>query len=244
MSLKNVLTLPEYKAVLPSGKEVKYRPFVVKEEKILLMAKESKNPDQIYDCIKTIIKNCVTEPKEFNPDKYAYYDIQQLFILLRCKSMGESVQIRVVDPTTKQSFETELDLEKIELANLQKKQQKIKLNDNVAILFKYPSFSDFLKQDKSKEQGKSEVDAIDNLLSIASICIDKVYTQNETIDCSTVSNQEIVEFINTLPKAEFAKFCEFFKTMPKLTYKSEFLNPTTGKTFPVEVSDFTNFFIL
>ena len=113
MSLKNVVSLPEYKSVLPSGLNVRYRPFVVKEEKILLMAKESKDFEHIYSCIKNVIKNCVIEPENIDVDKLSYFDVQQLFIYLRCKSMGESVQIRVTDPDTKQTFETELDLEKL-----------------------------------------------------------------------------------------------------------------------------------
>jgi hypothetical protein len=239
MSLKNVVSLPEYKSTLPSGLVVRYRPFVVKEEKILLMAKESKDMEQIYSCIKNVIKNCVIEPENLDIDKLPYFDVQQLFIYLRCKSMGEAVQIRVKDPQTKQTFETELDLEKVKITNITKKLQKIKLNENLAVEFKYPSFSDFLKV-----SGKGEVDSIETLLSVAAICVNKVFTKEQTISCTELPQDEILEFINTLPKKEFEKFCDFFKTMPKISYNSEFKNPVTGKSFPVEVTDFTDFFIL
>ena len=250
MSLKDILALPEYKITLPSGKEVKYRPFVVKEEKLLLLAKESKDPEQIYACIKTVVNNCILEPKGLNLESLPYFDIQQLFLLLRCKSMGESVQIRVTDPETKQSFDTEMDLEKVVVTDISKKQQKIKLNENIAIQFKYPSFSDFLKittlsVKKSKPDEKpSDISQAEVIFNIAALCMDKIYTKEKIIDCSTVSHAELVEFIDGLQKMEFNKFYEFFKVLPKLKYRSEFTNPTNGKTFPVEVSDFTNFFIL
>ena len=239
MSLKNVVSLPEYKSTLPSGLVVRYRPFVVKEEKILLMAKESKDMEQIYSCIKNVIKNCVIEPENLDIDKLPYFDVQQLFIYLLCKSMGEAVQIRVKDPQTKQSFETELDLDKVKISNISKKLQKIKLNENLAVEFRYPSFSDFLKI-----SNKTDNDTLETLLSVAAICVNKVFTKEETISCVDLPHQEVLEFINTLPKKEFEKFCEFFKTMPKIAYNSDFKNPVTGKSFPVEVTDFTDFFIL
>jgi hypothetical protein len=243
MSLKNVVSLPEYKSTLPSGMVVRYRPFVVKEEKILLMAKESKDMEQIYSCIKNVIKNCILEPQNIDVDKMSYFDVQQLFIYLRCKSMGEAVQIRVTDPQTKQTFETELDLEKVKIDNITSKIKKIKLNENLAIEFKYPSFNDFLKLSNNKKI-ETNTDSINLVLSIAALCISKVFTKNETIDCVDLPQDEIIEFINSLPKKEFEKFIDFFNKMPKLVYKSDFKNPVTGKTFPVEVSDFTNFFIL
>jgi len=243
MSLKNVVSLPEYKSTLPSGMTVRYRPFVVKEEKILLMAKESKDIDHIYSCIKNVIKNCIIEPENVDIDKMSYFDVQQLFVYLRCKSMGESVQIRVTDPQTKQTFETELDLEKVKIENITSKIKKIKLNENLAIEFKYPSFSDFLKLSTNKKI-ESTADSIDLVLAIAGLCVNKVFTKDETIDCTELPQSEIIDFINSLPKKEFEKFIDFFNKMPKLSYKSEFKNPVTGKTFPVEVTDFTNFFIL
>lgn len=240
MSLKDVITVPEYTTVLSDGKKIKYRPFVVKEEKILLMAKESNSIEQVYDNIKKIIKNCIIEPEKINIDSLPYFDLQQLFILLRCKSMGESVQIKVTDPETKQSFETEMDLEKIKLIGNISKTPKVKINENLAIQYKYPSFSNFARLTTPNE----ESNPIDIVLDVASICIAKVFTSTETIDCSKLPKQEIIEFIDSLPKTDFEKFAEFFKNLPKLTYRNKFTNPVTGKTFDVEVDDFTNFFIL
>lgn len=243
MSLKDIVALPEYTATLYSGKQVKYRPFVVKEEKLLLLAKESKDEEQIYNCIKTIIKNCVIEPNNLDLDKMLYYDVQHLFVLLRCKSLGEAVQIQVTDPETKQAFQTEMDLEKIVLENFTGKPQKLKLNENLAVQFRYPTFMDFLKV-KGPKQVKSDADRIDILFNVVAMTIDKVYTEKNTINCANERQEDIIEFINQLPKAEFEKLCSFFKSMPKMVYKSTFKNPITGKEFPVEVSDFTTFFTL
>lgn len=243
MGLKDIVALPEYTATLYSGKTIKYRPFVVKEEKLLLIAKESKDEEQIYNCIKTIIKNCVIEPSNLDLDKMVYYDVQQIFVLLRCKSLGEAVQIQVTDPETKQTFQTEMDLEKIVLENFTGKPQKLKLNENLAIQFRYPTFVDFLKV-KGPKQIKSDADRIDILFNVIAMTIDKVYTEKSTINCANERQEDIIEFINQLPKAEFEKLCSFFKNMPKMVYKSTFKNPITGKEFPVEVSDFTTFFTL
>lgn len=243
--LKNLVKLPEYKTTLPSGTEIKYRPFVVKEEKLLLIAKESKNEQEIYSCIRNIIKNCVTEPEIFDVDKLPYYDAQFLFVKLRCKSMGESVQIRVTDPETKQTFDTNMDLDKIIITNIttQSKLKTIKLNDSLAVEFKYPTFGEYATAN-AFDNLNNKLNVVDAILKLSSLCVSKVYTKTDTIDCSQTTKEEIIEFIDSLPKEEFNKFCEFFKTMPKLQYKSEFTNPSTGNTFPVEVSDFTNFFIL
>jgi len=118
------------------------------------------------------------------------------------------------------------------------KAPKIKLNDNLAVQYKYPTFSDFLKLTNQANN------SIDIVLEVASLCLDKIFTQNKVVNCSEVSQKEIIEFLNNLPKKEFNIFCDFFRNMPKLQYKEDFLNPITGKTFPVEVSDFSSFFIL
>jgi hypothetical protein len=157
--------------------------------------------------------------------------------------MGEAVQIRVTDPQTKQTFETELDLEKVKIENITSKTKKVKLSDALAVEFKYPTFSDFLKISKNNSVNNT-TESVDMMLSISAICVSKVFTKNETLDCSELPQEEIIDFINSLPKKQFEKFVEFFTKMPKLSYKSEFKNPVTGKVFPVEVSDFTNFFIL
>jgi hypothetical protein len=158
--------------------------------------------------------------------------------------MGESVRIMVRDPETDEKFETELDLEKIILLNVEKKLPKIKLNDDIAIQFQYPSFSDFSKITFKTKNAPNTEESLDMMMQIAALYVQKLYTKEKTIDCSEIPTEEIIEFINNLPKKEFDNFCSFFKTMPSLNYTSEFKNPITGKTFPVEVNDFNNFFTL
>lgn len=245
MSLKNVLSIPTYSVKLPStNKEYKIRPFLVKEEKVLLIAKESKDIKQIYDAIKDVLQNCIVSPKNIDVDKMCYFDVEYLFLQLRCKSMGEKIEILVTDPETKQKFETDMDLEKIYVANLNKKPTKIKLNDNLAVELKYPAFSDFIQISNdlinSAEKSSNRVLFIINVLSM---CVDKVHTKEQTIDCSTLDPEEVKEFIDSLQKEEFEKLAVFLNDFPKMQYKGKFKNPTTGKEFPVEVSDFTNFFI-
>lgn len=255
MSLQNIISLPTYSLTLPSGTNIKFRPFVVKEEKLLLLAKESKDINKIYECIRNIVKCCVIEPEQFDIENCPFFDVQYLFLILRCKSMGEEVSIRVTDPETKDVFDTTMDLEKIEIEGMtdMSKSKKMVINDSLAIEYKYPVFSDILKLQaadsiqklipNNNETQKGEA-LIDILINLSSICISKVYVSDRVIDCSALDSSEIINFITSLPRQDFIKYCNFYNTLPKITYKSEFTNPKTGNAFPVEVTDFTNFFIL
>ena len=118
MSLKDLLSVPTYTVELPSNKEkISFRPFLVKEEKVLLIAKETKDIREVYNCIKTVLENCIVSPKNIDVNKLCYFDVEYLFLKLRSKSMGEMIEILVTDPETKQKFETQLDLEKVVITN-------------------------------------------------------------------------------------------------------------------------------
>jgi hypothetical protein len=157
--------------------------------------------------------------------------------------MGEMIEILVTDPETKQKFETQLDLEKVAITNFNKNKNKIKLNDSLGVEVQYPTFEDFMMISSKLIESKLESkDRIEFLLDILTICMKKVYFNDSTVDCSTLDKTEIREFIDSLPKKEFDVLSETVEKFPKIEYQGSFTNPTTGKSFPVEVSDFTNFF--
>jgi len=245
MSLKDLLSVPTYIISLPSEeKEVTIRPFLVKEEKVLLIAKETKDIKEVYNSVKTVLENCIVSPN-INVNKMCYFDAEFLFLKLRAKSMGELIEIMVTDPETNQKFETNLDLEKIVVTNIKKKNTKIKLNDNIAVELRYPTFEDFTNISSKLIKSKLESgDRIDFLLDILTICLNKVYFKDKpTINCSELDKQEIREFIDSLPKKEFDILSEELNAFPKIEYQGTFTNPVTNKSFPIEVKDFTNFFI-
>lgn len=244
MSLKDFISVPNYTITLPSNnKSVTIRPFLVKEEKTLLIAKESKSAKEIYECIKTVVQNCIVSPQNTDVDKMCYFDVEYLFLKIRAKSMGEVIEILVTDPETNQKFDSQLNLDNIVVTDFNLKDKKI-LNDNLAVEMKYPSYSDFSQISSylidSKLQKK---DRIDFLLNLLSVCMNKVYFKDSVVDCNSLDKKEIIEFIDSLPKKEFDLLTETVEDFPRIQYNGSFTNPVTGNSFPVEVRDFTDFFI-
>ena len=171
-NLLNLISLPTYTVKIPStNKTVHFRPFVVKEEKILLIAQESKDPNQIYSAIKSIFESCFKEKLDF--ESLSYFDIEYLFIQLRMKSMGEIIEIVIKDPETKERFETQMNLEKIQIKNTKtKKDFTIKLSEDIAVTMKYPNLK--IMNDIKLESNESITDGV-----IKMICnsIDTIFTK-------------------------------------------------------------------
>ena len=246
MALKDLIAVPHYTLKLPSdGSSIEIRPFLVKEEKILLLAKETKDIKQVYNCIKSVLENCIVSPKNINVNKMCYFDVEYLFLKLRSKSMGEKIEVMVTDPDTQQKFETEIDLEKIYISNLDMKSKKLKLSDSLALEMKYPNFADFIDVSSTLLSNNLEDSGnrIEFILNVLTVCINKVYSGTTATDCSALPRKEIRDFIDTLPNKEFEILSEYINHFPKIEYSGKFKNPTTGNEFPVEVRDFTNFFI-
>lgn len=236
IDLKTLVSLPTYTTTIPStGKKVSFRPFVVKEEKILLIALESKNDEQILNAIKTVLSSCFNE--KLNIDEMPYFDIEYLFIQLRMKSMGEVAEIVIKDPDTGERFETEMKLENIKILNLieDKKNFDIKLNDSLGIMMKYPSLKEFYELTDEKI---SKTELIFNFLAKS---IDKIYTKEQVIETKEKPLQEIKSFLDNLPKDMFAKVATFFNNMPIVVYDEEYTTPN-GKKIKIFVKDFRNFF--
>jgi len=237
IDLKNLVSLPTYTTKIPStGEEVSFRPFVVKEEKILLIALESKDTKQILNAIKTVMESCYHE--KINIDNMPYYDVEYLFIQLRMKSMGEVVEIIVKDPKTKEKFETEMKLENIKVVNLDLNKDKfnIKLNDNLGVIMRYPSLNEFTFL---ADENTPKTEIIFNFLEKS---IEKVYTKDKVIETKEMKQEEVKSFLENLPKDMFTKLSKFFDSMPIVIYEDEYVSPS-GNTIPIFVKDFTNFFV-
>jgi len=238
IDLKNLVSLPTYTTTIPStGKKVSFRPFVVKEEKVLLIALESKNNEQITNALKTVFESCFNE--KINVDEMSYFDIEYLFIQLRMKSMGEIVEIIVKDPTTNEKFETEMKLENIKVLNLTKNKKNfdIKLNDKFGVIMKYPRIVEFA------EFGNTDKNKIEIMFELMALCIDKIYTPEQVIEAKDKTKEELKDFLENLPKEMFLKIAEFFDILPQIVYKDEFISPTTGNKIPILINDFKTFFV-
>ncbi len=236
IDLKNLVSLPTYTTTIPStGKEVSFRPFVVKEEKILLIALESKNDEQILSAMKSVFESCFKE--KLNIDEMTYFDVEYLFIKLRMKSMGEVVEIMVRDPETKEKYDTEMKLENIKVLNLDtiKDNFNIKLNDNLGVMMKYPSLKEFTLL---VDENTPKTELIFNFLAKS---IEKIYTKDEVIETKEKSLEEVKSFLENLPKDMFAKIATFFNKMPTVVYEDEYTTPR-GNTIPIFIKDFRNFF--
>lgn len=237
-SLKNFISTPTYITKIPSTEQaIEYRPFLVKEEKILLLAIESKNNEQIYNAIKTILTNCIRS--KIDIENLPYFDVEYLFIQTRMKSMGEIVEIIVTDPNTKEKFETVMDLNKIQIENLDKskiKNYKINFTKDSGVIIEYPSFREFsmtANQNKSKE---------DIMFDFACGSIKTIFSKDKVIKRSDTNPQEIHDFIESLPKSYYKKITTYFDKTPTVVYKDTFKSPTTGNDIPVIVRNFESFF--
>lgn len=237
IDLKNLITLPVYNTTIPStGKTVHFTPFVVKEEKTLLIAQESKDPEQVFNAIKTIFESCFKGDFEF--DSLSYFDIEYLFIQLRMKSMGEQVEIVVKDPESNQRYETVINLENIKILNQKtnKNDFNIKLSNELGVTVKYPNLKNMtlIKLNEIKS-------ATESAFKLISTSIDSIYTKDQVIVAKERTLEEIEEFLNNLPKDMFEKIANFFSDLPFVVYEDEFTTPE-GKKIPIYVRDFNNFF--
>lgn len=235
--LIDLISCPTYTTKIPStGKKVTYRPFVVKEEKILLIAQESKDTEQIFNAVKTIFESCFKEKIDF--DSLTYFDVEYLFVQLRMKSMGEIVEIMVKDPETKEKFETTMELEKIKIVNMKKDKNyfNIKLNDNLGITLKYPNLKTM-----TKLKGETLNSTTESVMELITNSIESIYTKDQVIHTKDRNILEVKQFVENLPKNMFAKLTNFFKELPYVVYEDEFVTPA-GKKIPIFVKDFNNFF--
>lgn len=209
------LAAPEYSLTLPStGKELKYRPFLVKEEKLLLLAMESDDEKQIMSATKQVIKSCVLE--ELNVDELPTFDIEYIFLWLRGKAKGEVVELKYKCPDCTNEIDISFNIEDINVQFNDKHQKDIKLTDNLGVVMRYPNIA---LQSKMKATGdeKSE-DKINNLFKTVESCIDYIYDAETTYPSKDYTAKEMQEFLDSLTDSQFQSIASFFETMPKLAH--------------------------
>ena len=231
------MDLPTYDLELPSNKKkIKYRPFLVKEEKILLLALESDNEQNIRDAVNNLIKSCVLS--RIKLENLATFDLEYIILNIRAVSVGEIVEMNV---TCQDDNETQvkynLNLTDVKVHFPDGHSNKIMLTDTLGVIMKYPSFNRFVDAQFTKK-GVDE----DTVLGIIAESIDQIFQGDDVYDQSTTSNKEFVEFVEGLTNAQMAKLQEFFQTSPRLEHTFKVKNPKTGVESDYTISGLQSFF--
>ena len=238
MPLPKIAT-PTYELVLPStGKTIKYRPFLVKEEKILILALESEDPKQITNAIKTTLKSCIST-RGIKVEDLPTFDIEYIFLNIRGKSVGESIDVLVTCPDDGETqVEHKIYIDEIQIEKDEKHSPDIKLDQSLTLRMKYPSLNEFVKNNFNVSDDNTLQASMDIIVS----CIDVVYSEDESWAAADCTKKELDEWLGTLNTSQFKEIEYFFETMPKLTHKVKVMNPNTKVESEVTLEGLTSFF--
>ena len=232
------LNTPTYELEVPSTDEkIKYRPFLVKEEKILLMAMESKDNTQIINAVKDIVSSCTFE--KLNAATMPMFDMEYIFLNIRAKSVGEISKLKILCPDDKKTYASvELDLTKVEVQVDDEHSNKIELTDDMGIIMTYPTIDSFL------ESGIENIDA-SNMLDVIGTCILQIYEEKgeKVYQAKDQTKKELTEFIESMDSKQFKKLQSFFDTMPKLKHTIKVKNPKTKVESEVTLNGLADFFV-
>lgn len=210
------IDLPMYELTLPSNnKKIKYRPFTVKEEKILLTAQQSKESEQIVLAIKQIVNNCIIN---YNIDDLSLFDLEYILINIRSKSVDNSVEFEIEDPDTKEKIKLVLNLDQVKVHRSEKHTNKIVLDDTYTLFLKYPSIDDFTEILKDTEMSSEK--SYEILMS----CIDKLASEDEVYNFKDFTKKQVDDFIESLHADTIKRIKEFFDTMPKVRHEMTYTN--------------------
>ena len=238
MPLPKIVT-PTYELELPSsGQTIKYRPFLVKEEKVLVLAMESEDTKQITNAIKAVLKSCV-QTKGIKVEQLPTFDIEYLFLNIRGKSVGESLEVNIICPDDGETTVTvDINLDEIEVEKSDDHSNKIKLDANLMMEMKYPSLDQFIKNNFDfKEENQ-----MDQSFQLIATCIDKIYSEEEVWATADCTKKEVNEFLESMNSSQFKEIEKFFETMPKLQHTVEVTNPKTKVKSEVLLEGLASFF--
>ena len=234
------ISTPTYELEIPSSKKViKYRPFLVKEEKILIIAMESEDSKQIATAVKNVISSCILT-KGIKVDQLSTFDIEYLFLNIRGKSVGEDVEVLITCPDDNVTqVPVLINLDDIQIEVDEDHSRDIKLDDNLVLRMKYPSMDEFVKTNFASN---GEIGVTETFDLIAS-CIEQIYSEEESWAASDCSKKELLEFVEQLSSKQFKEIEKFFETMPKLSHKITVKNPKTEVESEVVLEGLSAFFV-
>ena len=232
-----ILNTPEFEATIPSTKQkIFFRPFLVKEEKLLFMALQGGESSEIYNAVRNILEACIIKG-DVDVESLATFDVEYLFLKLRGKSVGEEIELNLRhrgDNECKHVHKYALNVDLIEVEFAEDHSNKIMLTDTVGIKFKYPSFSTISKMQNF------DANNMDSLLSLIAGSVDCIFDADQVYDQN--SEQELVGFLESLNQSQFAKITHFFNTLPKLSHTIEWECPACGAKEKVVLEGLDSFF--
>ena len=226
------LNTPTYELERPStGKKIKYRPFLVKEQKVLMMAQDSKDDAEISEAVGSLVQSCTFGEIDYKTSPM--FDIEYLFLKIRGKSVGDKVDLNLICPDDgKTQVKKTIDLEEVNIHMLENHKNEVEINDNVKIVFRYPILSDM--------KG-IPVSEISTAFSVINACVHSIHYGDDVYQRADLKDEEVEEFIDSLTGDQFEKITEFFQTMPKLRHVVEVTNPKTKKKSEIVVEGLQNF---
>ena len=233
------ITTPSYELELPStGKKIKYRPFLVKEEKLLVLALETEDTKQISTAIKTVLKSCI-QSRGVKVEKLPTFDIEYLFLNIRGKSVGEEIEVNLIAPDDEEtSVPVTINIDDIKISKKKDHSNKIKLDESLVMEMKYPSLDEFVKNNFDFD---GEVD-MDQSFDLIASCIDKIYSEEEVWSTADCTKKEVKDFLEQMNSMQFKEIETFFDSMPKLSHSVTFTNPKTKVESTVVLEGLSSFF--
>ena len=238
MPLPKIAT-PTYELELPStGATVKYRPFLVKEEKVLVIALESEDNKQITNAIKAVLKSCILS-KGIKVETLPTFDIEYLFLNIRGKSVGEDLEVNIICPDdNKTQVPVTINLDDIQVQKDDNHTNKIKVDDSIMMEMRYPSLDQFIKNNFDF----NDKNAMDQSFDLIASCIDKIYTEDEVWAAADCTKKEMKDFLEQMNSNQFKEIEKFFETMPKLSHSISVTNPETKVESEVVLEGLASFF--
>jgi len=233
------ISTPTYELTLPSSnRKIKYRPFLVKEEKILIIAMETQDTKQIARAVKDVLSKCILT-KGIKVDKLATFDIEYLFLNIRGKSVGEHIEVMVTCPDDeKTQVPMSINIDDIKIQKEKDHSTDISLDDTYTLRMKYPSLSEFIKNNFDSMTDMK----VEDTFELISSCIDQVYSEEETWSHQECTKKELSDFVESLNSNQFKMVENFFTTMPKLSHTVKVTNPNTKVDSEIKLEGLQSFF--
>ena len=227
------LDTPTYSLVLPStGQTIKYRPFLVKEQKILMMAQESEEDSQMYQVMSDIVKSCTFD--EIDTEVSPIFDIEYIFLKLRSKSVGEKTTVRLLCPDDKKTYgQVDVNLDDVEIQMTENHTNVIQLTDKIKLIMKYPLLRDMKNITRSTTG--------EQIFAVMKHCIWEVHDGDKIYNRVDITDKDIEEFIDSFNTEQLESIIEFFRTMPKIRHAVNLVNPKTNVTSEVIIEGIDNF---
>ena len=238
MPLPKIAT-PTYELELPStGKSIKYRPFLVKEEKVLVIALESEDNKQITNAIKAVLKSCVLT-KGIKVETLPTFDIEYLFLNIRGKSVGEELDVTLICPDDGETeVSVQIDLDDIQIQKNDDHTNQVKLDNSLMMELRYPSLDQFIKSNFDFD----DKNQMDQSFALIASCIDKIYSEDEVWATADCTKKEMNDFLESMNSSQFKEIEKFFETMPKLQHNINVTNPKTKVKSDVVLEGLASFF--